>query len=201
MANAKATRQALRKQYIRAREEISPAEREMYSLRAAERIVSLPEFREASVVMLYRAVRGEMNLDALPERPEAAGKLFVYPRCVDREKMTAMIPTGWEPGAFGIPEPAEGSETVPPERIGLVICPGTAFDEMGGRLGMGAGYYDRFLPKCVNAVFLMAAFSAQCAEELPLDETDVRMDLIATEDGILRIRKGGAHAPDDPVLH
>ncbi len=112
-----------------------------------------------------------------------------------------MIPAGWEPGAFGIPEPAEGSETVPPERIGLVICPGTAFDGKGGRLGMGAGYYDRFLPKCVNAVFLMAAFSAQRAEELPLEDTDVRMDLIATEDGILRIRKGGAHAPDDPVLH
>ena len=74
MENPNDVRPALRKKYILARESLSPAERETYSLRAAERIVSLPEFRRASVVMLYRAVRGELNLDTLPSLPEAAGK-------------------------------------------------------------------------------------------------------------------------------
>ena len=73
----------------------------------------------------------------------------------------------------------------------LVICPGTAFDESGSRLGMGAGYYDRFLPKCVNAVFVLAAFEAQRADEVPQEETDVPMDLIVTEETVRRIRKGG----------
>ena len=192
MENAENTCHALRKKHIRARENLSPAEREMYSLRAAERIVSLPEFREASVVMLYRAVRGEMDLDMLPAHPAAAGKRFAYPRCTGPEEMEALIPAGWEKGAFGIPEPSEGSEAVPPESIGLVVCPGTAFDDRGGRLGMGAGYYDRFLPKCVNAVFAMAAFEAQRAENLPQDETDVPMDIIVTEERVRRIRKGEA---------
>ena len=57
---------------------------------------------------------------------------------------------------------------------------------------MGAGYYDRFLPKCVNAVFAMAAFEAQRAENLPQDETDVPMDIIVTEERVRRIRKGEA---------
>ncbi len=183
-------RGALRSRYFKIRKSLSPAERGTYSRRAAERIASLPEFREAGVVMLYRAVRGELDLDCLPEHPASAGKTFVYPRCVNREEMEAMIPAGWVKGAFGIPEPAAGSAAVPPESIRLVICPGTAFDDRGGRLGMGAGYYDRFLPKCAHAVFAMAAFEAQRADNLPQTETDVPMDLIVTEERVRRIRKG-----------
>ena len=187
MAHESESRQALRKKHIRARESLSPAERETYALRAAERIVSLPDFRNASVVMLYRAVCGEMNLDFLPEHPAAAGKHFAYPRCISRKEMAAMVPGGWETGAYGIPEPAaDSSVTFPPESIDLVICPGTAFDTRGVRLGMGAGYYDRFLPECTKAVFLMAAFEAQRAERLPRNETDVPMDIIVTEEAVIR---------------
>lgn len=184
-------RRALRQKHIRIREEMTPAEREAYSLRATERIVSLPEFRRAATVMIYRAVGGEMSLDRLPEHPAAAGKQFVYPRCFGRGEMAAMIPRGWQRGAFGIPEPGEGSERVAPEEIDLVICPGTAFDDRGGRLGMGGGYYDRFLPGCVRAVFLMAAYENQREDVLDLEETDVRMNLIVTEDRIRRIPEGG----------
>lgn len=180
----------LRRKYIRLRESLSPAEREAFSAGAGERILRLPEFREAGTVMLYRAVRGEMNLDGIPETPESAGKRFVYPKCLGKGIMEAYLPAGWERGAFGIPEPADGSERVPPEEIDLVICPGTAFDGEGHRLGMGGGYYDRFLPRCRKAVKLMAAFEAQRAEGLPAGETDVSMDLVVTEKTVLRTGKG-----------
>lgn len=102
--------------------------------------------------------------------------------------MEALFPGGWETGAFGIQEPAaETSERVPPGEIDLVVCPGTAFDPFGTRLGMGAGYYDRFLPKCVNAVFVMVAFAAQRAPLLPRSLSDVPMDLVVTEDAVHRI--------------
>ena len=184
------SRPALRKQYIRAREALSPEEREAYSRRAAERIAALPEFAAARTVLLYRAVRGELSLESLPALPASAGKRFAYPRCLSRTEMEAWIPGRWEPGAFGIPEPAaDASEAVPPGEIDLVICPGTAFDDLGTRLGMGGGYYDRFLPKCVNAVFLMAAFEAQRAASLPRSGLDVPMDLIVTEAAVRRIRE------------
>ena len=96
--------------------------------------------------------------------------------------MAAMIPGGWTPGPFGIPEPeAETSEEVPPEEIDLVICPGTAFDSRGTRLGMGGGYYDRFLPRCRRAGIIMAAFEDQRAERIPHIETDIGMERIITE--------------------
>ena len=102
--------------------------------------------------------------------------------------MIALIPSGadpWKPGAFGIREPArEASEEVKPEDIDLVICPCTVFDESCNRMGMGAGYYDRYLPKCVNAVICAVAFEAQKTEHVPADEWDRPMDLVFTEESV-----------------
>ena len=192
------SRPALRKEYIRIRDSLSQSERAEKSLRAAQRIVALPEFRTARTVMLYRAVHGELSPESLCALPAAAGKRFAYPRCVSRTEMKALLPGNWEPGPYGIPEPGEdSSRTVPPEKIDLVICPGTAFDVYGTRLGMGGGYYDRFLPKCENAVFIQAAFEEQRAPSLPRSLWDVPMDLVVTDAAVYRI----PDRPEPPENH
>ncbi len=174
-----------RELYVRARNQLSPAERAEKSRLAAERIVSLPEFRAARTVMLYRCVRGELSLESIPAHPLSAGKRFVYPRCLSRTEMAALLPGGWETGPFGIPEPAEASSRiVPPEEIDLVVCPGAAFDGRGTRLGMGAGYYDRFLSRCGKATRIIAAFEAQFAPFLPASASDIPMDLAVTEESL-----------------
>lgn len=50
-------------------------------------------------------------------------------------------------GAFGILEPADNSPEIAVGEIDAFICPGLAFDERGGRLGRGRGFYDRMLEK------------------------------------------------------
>ena len=88
---------------------------------------------------------------------------------------------------FRIPEPdPDSSEETAPGGIDLAICPGVAFDGRGTRLGMGGGYYDRFLPECGNAAVILAAFEAQHAECLPREETDIPMDWIVTEEAVYR---------------
>ena len=75
----------------------------------------------------------------------------------------------------------ESSEPVAPEDIDLVVCPCTAFDEAGGRMGMGGGFYDRFLPQCVHAAVFAAAFEIQKVKMLPTEAWDVPMDVVFTE--------------------
>ena len=102
-AGTYAEKESVRKQALRARAGLSDEEREAKSAAAVERIAALSWFRAARTVMLYRAVHGELSLETLPAHPAAAGKRFVYPRCVSRTEMEAMLPGGWKPGAFGIP--------------------------------------------------------------------------------------------------
>ncbi len=181
----------LRRAGIAARDAMDKAEREERSAAACARIAESEGFAQARTVMIYSAVRGELQLDALRSHPAAVGKRFVFPLCVSRTVMKAYLPGGWKNGSFGIREPDPAlSEEVPPEEIDLVICPCTAFDEAGNRIGMGAGYYDRFLQKCTNAAVTAAAFEAQKAETIPARSWDRRMDTVFTEQTVYRTEKG-----------
>jgi 5-formyltetrahydrofolate cyclo-ligase len=180
-----ALRSCIRKEKKQARAALSPQERAEKSARAVERLAASEAFRQARTVMLYDHVGGELSLDSLLTHPAAAGKRFCYPLCVSRTEMIAMVPGAWRSGAYGIREPVrELSEEVPPEELDLVVCPGTAFDPACNRMGMGGGYYDRYLPRCVKARIVMAAFEVQKVPVLPTDEWDRPVEAVFTEDAV-----------------
>ena len=83
--------------------------------------------------------------------------------------------------------PEEGlsrSVRLAPEELDLVLVPCTAFDAQCRRVGMGKGYYDRYLPRCPQAVWLGVAFEVQRVEAAAVDATDQRLDGYVTEGGI-----------------
>lgn len=178
----------LRREGIRARNSLTPEERGLMSAQAAEKLVSTGMFRNAGTVLIYRHTKAELSLDTLPAHPLSAGKRFAYPLCISGTEMIALIPDGehaWKSGYCGIPEPdPERSEIVTPEEIDLVICPCSAFDEGCRRMGMGAGFYDRYLPKCVNAHICAAAFEVQKLPRVPADSLDVPMEMVFTEKAV-----------------
>lgn len=96
------------------------------------------------------------------------------------------------PQTLGIPEPKpelrrDPQRAFPNSGLGLVLVPGIAFDLSGGRLGRGAGYYDRFLAKCQPRPAIIAmAFDAQLLETVPREPHDFPMDALITESGIYR---------------
>ena len=185
----------LRREGIAARNALGAEERARRSAAAAELIASSDEFAGAGTVMIYDAVRGELSLAPLLEHPAAAGKRFVYPLCVSRAEMKAYVPGAWKRGAFGIREPdPEQSEEIDPSGIDLVICPCTVFDEAGNRIGMGAGYYDRFLPQCSRAAVMAAAFEAQKAPAIPAQPWDRPVGAVVTESRIYRTGRS-AYSP------
>lgn len=86
-----------------------------------------------------------------------------------------------QPDAFGIPAPAPSAAVVAPD---LVIAPLLAFDRRGGRLGQGAGHYDRSLAdlRRTRRVFVLGlAYAGQELAEIPLEAHDQRLDAILTE--------------------
>ena len=72
----------------------------------------------------------------------------------------------------------------------ILIVPLVAFDRNGGRLGYGGGFYDRTLQGLRAAGPVMAigfAFADQQDDDLPLEPTDQKLDLIVTEGGIIEV--------------
>ena len=88
------------------------------------------------------------------------------------------------PGPFGVLEPTHNKRIKSyPKNFDIVIVPGIAFDNQGGRIGYGKGYYDRFLVK-TRAFRLALAYDFQVLENLPTEKHDVTMHGILTESGI-----------------
>ena len=183
-------RQNLRKSRIAARDALGAKERNSLSKSIVSRILASPVFRQAKTILIYKGIRGEVRLEALEEavRADFAEKHLAYPLCISGTEMIALEPLGedsWKDGYCGIREPVrEKSAEIRPEEIDLVICPCTAFDEQGGRMGMGAGFYDRYLPLCMNAHIAAVAFEAQKADCVPMEPWDRPMELVFTEKAV-----------------
>ena len=115
------------------------------------------------------------------------GKTPAYPVCGEGFSLTAAVPgpDGWEVGAYGIRTPIlSRSEILRPDQLDLVLVPCTAFDTACRRVGMGKGYYDRYLPRCTRAVKLGVAFEAQRVDKAAVDAHDEKPDGFVTEGGL-----------------
>ena len=178
-------RDIIRERCIAARDRLSMERRQAFSEKISERIADSEVFAAAKTIMLYKGVRGEVRLHALEKIAQAVDKRFVYPLCIGKGEMIAMEPLGkesWQTGAYGILEPVrELSREIAPTEIDLIICPCTAFDAQCNRLGMGTGYYDRFLLKCTRAVVIAAAFEVQRVAAVPAERWDIPMEKVFTE--------------------
>jgi 5-formyltetrahydrofolate cyclo-ligase len=93
----------------------------------------------------------------------------------------------WQPGDVMQPERFGTLRPIGPERDpDFLLVPLLAFDRSGGRLGYGAGYYDRTLVRLPGRFTLGCAFAAQQMDSVPTGPYDWRLDAVATENGIIR---------------
>ena len=180
---------AQRKAGIAARRALSDTERTRSNAALCARIMALDCFKKAESILLYAAFGGEADLSALAAEAARQGKTLAYPVCGEGFSLTAAVPgpDGWEVGTYGIRTPILGrSAVLPPDKLDLVLVPCTAFDAVCHRVGMGKGYYDRYLPRCTRAVKLGVAFEAQRVPEAAADEQDRRLDGFVTERKVYR---------------
>lgn len=129
----------------------------------------------------------------LLEALAARGHPICLPLTIGREM--PLVFRSWSPGerlvpgARDIPEPPESAPVVLPE---ILLIPLLAFDLKGGRLGYGAGHYDRTLAQLAgrSPIKVGVAYAGQLVDSVPMEPTDQRLDAMLTENGLAWIDTG-----------
>jgi 5-formyltetrahydrofolate cyclo-ligase len=161
-------------------------------------LLAHPAMAQARAVSLFWPMerRHEVDLRQLDAELRGRGCAVAYPHIDGEGVMTFRITAAasdlaaTELGFFAPPASAPEATA-----LDVVVVPGLAFDDRGYRLGYGAGYYDRTLPRyCPPAVPIGVAYDFQLATELPSTDRDVPVVCVVTDRRRLDISPGGAAA-------
>ena len=82
---------------------------------------------------------------------------------------------------YGIPEPSSNKVVYP----NILLVPLVAFDKNFNRIGYGGGFYDRYINKIKmikKIVTIGLAYSFQKVKEIPVNEHDIKLDFIVTNE-------------------
>ncbi|MDU2066219.1 MAG: 5-formyltetrahydrofolate cyclo-ligase [Sporomusaceae bacterium] len=177
----------LRKNLLQIRRNISPEQRISVSQSIQQTLLEWPVFQQASVIMAYMAMKDEVLLKGVIDAAWQQGKCVAVPKMTAEpgvmEAISIQMDTKWQSAAFHIAEPVSG-RLLDPKAIDLILLSGVAFDRKGNRLGMGGGYYDRFLKRADRAVTVAVTFDSQLVATIPVESYDHSVDYIATETGL-----------------
>ncbi len=186
-------RNTLRKTKLAARDQLQPSQRHEKSKQIQSLLITHPVITAANHLFIYVHFRSEVETMSLINQLLEAGKTISVPvTLLKQSRLLAVQITDpqnqLQPGCYGIPEPnpAQIAEaTVNPTTIDTVLIPGSVFDQTGGRLGYGGGFYDRFLTESApQASRVGLAFELQMADQVPMQSHDQYMDFLITEQQI-----------------
>ncbi len=169
------------------------------SARIVENVLALEKFQRARVVHAFipDEHRNEVNLIPLLEWIISNQKKLLVP-VVEGSELISVELTSFqhlEKNSFGVREPVMRVPSSLESKIDLVLVPLLAVDSKGNRLGYGKGYYDRFFKRLNSQAFkLGVAFEFQVLNHVPATESDVRLDAVMTESGMIGCK---AQEPND----
>lgn len=180
----------LRKQLKKLRGSLSPEYISHCSNRIADYILKSEEYKRAGSIMGYLAFGNEISVDYILSQALADNKKVYVPLVLSATEMKAARIESMQDfiyDRYGIRSVAEPVESIMPELLDLILVPAVAFDRQGNRMGMGAGYYDRFLARVPRKITCGITCTALLQEKLPYDVNDVPVAALADENGIRRI--------------
>jgi 5-formyltetrahydrofolate cyclo-ligase len=157
-------------------------------------LLELPVFRRASTALFYVSHGSEVETQAMRQSSRELGLSVAAPRSeASARSMHFHIleePEVLQTGPYGILEPAPEAPLARLDSVAVVLVPGSVFDRRGNRLGMGGGYYDRWLAGEGRGLPTIGlAFHAQLVPEVPVGSLDVPMRWLVTEREIIDCSK------------
>lgn len=183
----------IRKDLIEKRKNIDYSKKMLYDIEMSRKITELELFKRADRVLLFASTEDEFNTKYIDAVCRALKKEVYYPRCEDRNGNMSFYKVDSKGqlvlGYFGIREPIKGLTKFNPAQKGLCIVPALSVDWDFNRIGYGKGYYDRFL-RSFRGVSLCPCYRELISEKLPCEDTDVKVDIVVTQDAIRRLNRG-----------
>ena len=179
----------LRKQMRTRRKSLTEFEREIFSNEIIKKFLSLSIYKNSAIIMAYVSTPEEVQLQKIFVDAFNNKKILAVPFITGKGEMQAVeVPNfdALEIGAFGILTVKESlRKIIQPEKLNCIIVPGAAFDLNFNRLGLGGGYYDKFLPRAVQAKKIALAYDFQIVNAVAVEPHDFKVDMIISEKRIL----------------
>ncbi len=188
MSNLPANKPRLRAHFRELRAALPRTRRQAWAAELNRHLLDAQAVRDAGVVAGYLAFDGEpdirFSLTQLYRRGATVGLPVLPEPGGERLGFRSWIPaTPLRANRHGISEPRDTPEIALTD-MDLLFIPLVAFDRAGGRLGMGAGWYDRTLAGHATKPLLVGVgWSLQELPEVPVDEWDIPLDAVVTEQG------------------
>jgi len=192
MEEIRETKDEIRSNIAKILDALSDRKIEKKTLKIETRLFEFANFLEANIALLYINSNCEVNTLKILQRCLDIKKIVILPVFdITTFKMRLMkidnLETDLTIGQRGILEPDPSRcNVVPIECIDIAIIPGVAFDEKGGRIGSGDGYYDRLIPDLpITARKVALTFEEQIVPQIQMESHDKYVDIIITEKRII----------------
>ncbi len=183
----------LRKKTRTKRRTLSPLEQHQHSGAMTTILCNSALYRNSNRIALYLPTDGEIDPTPLIKQADNHNKSLYLP-VLRPHFQHGLWFAEWrsgeqlKPNRFGIDEPIPQRHRIaPPWALDLILLPLVAFDQQGGRLGMGGGFYDHTLaylkqrkvwrkPKLIGL-----AHELQQIKQLASNPWDIPLDGVVTE--------------------
>jgi len=185
---AREHKRQLRLQLRRQRRALGPAQQRRAARALEHTILSSGLLQRRGSVAAYRASDGEIDPAPLIARLQRLGRQCFLPLILPGGILRFARYRAGQPltrNRFGIDEPSKSGRLRKGWSVNTVFLPLVGFDRLGGRLGMGGGYYDRSFrnTRAIQAARLVGlAHRDQEVLQLPHQSWDVELSAVATDD-------------------
>lgn len=189
-------KQTLRQQALKERKLLRSEDYENRCNAVTRQAINLIESSRSVAIHLFLPIKKNKEVDTWPiyhwllNSPTRTPVISKTHFKENRLTHYSMIPTDkLTESKYGIPEP-EHENTFDIQKLDLVFVPLLVFDELGNRIGYGAGLYDRFLSDCQPGTLKVGlAISEPLAETIETNEFDIPLDLCITHEQVYDFRE------------
>lgn len=177
----------IRQNLIAQRSQLTNTEQSEFSELIVQNIISSEIFQASNTIAIYIAINGEVDLTKLLKLP----KSYLLPVVHEENSMhftQYKLGDELKMNRYKILEPTYPKH-YPSEKIDLCLLPLVGFNRNGGRIGMGAGFYDRYF--AINhmlsrpTVLAGIAYDFQENDSIENDYWDIPLDFIFTNKEVI----------------